>query len=706
MFTNFKLRFFTLLFFCLPLLILSGQAPNLDSLWNVWNDESQADTARLKAIHEIAWNGYLFRKPDSAFYFAQIEYEFAQNKSLNKYMANALNTQGVSYCNRDDYQKAIIYFKKSLNLRKKGEHKSEIGSSLGNLGIAYQKLGDYNTALKYYQESLEISKKIAHKKGAANALGNIGNIYHAQGYYPKALDYHQKALTIEEAIGDKNRIAATLNNIGNVYTRQNEFSKALDLYHKSIELRKETGHQLGMVRSLTNSGDIYQKLRNYSKAFHYHNQALKISEASGSKSGMAGSLKSLGNIYQYKGNHSKALNYYQKSLDISREIGDKKEMADALSLISFIQYNMGNYEEAIEICHKSLQIAQEIGHLTVATNACEGLFILYKTTNNWQKALEYHEQMAKFKDSLFNQANTQELTRLQMQYEFDKQHLADSLQQQEEKLKIELAYQEEVRKKDRNQNLSIGAGLFLLLISGGLYGRVRHIRKSKATIETERDRSDMLLHNILPADVAAELKENGNSEARDFEEVTVLFTDFVGFTETAGKLSAQELVAEVNTCFKAFDEIIDKYQIEKIKTIGDAYMAAGGLKTPKISEPKGVVKAAFEMQLFMKNRYAERSAQNLPAFEMRVGIHTGPVVAGIVGVKKFQYDIWGDTVNTASRMESNGEVGKVNISNDTYELIKDDSLFTFESRGKVNVKGKGEMEMWFVTLTENQDDPA
>ncbi len=156
---------------------------------------------------------------------------------------------------------------------------------------------------------------------------------------------------------------------------------------------------------------------------------------------------------------------------------------------------------------------------------------------------------------------------------------------------------------------------------------------------------------------------------------------------------------ELNTCFKAFDGIITARGIEKIKTIGDAYMCAGGLPVPSSSTPAGVVQAALEMQAFMIARKKERDAQGKPAFEMRVGIHTGPVVAGIVGVKKFAYDIWGDTVNTASRMECSGEVGQVNISESTYALVKDEPGLVFTSRGKVQAKGKGEMEMYFVTRT-------
>ena len=245
---------------------------------------------------------------------------------------------------------------------------------------------------------------------------------------------------------------------------------------------------------------------------------------------------------------------------------------------------------------------------------------------------------------------------------------------------------------------ALGLGLILFFIANVFENAkndaLNSLYKALKELGSEKERSDLLLLNILPAEIAEELKLTGTAEAKLIEQVTVLFTDFKGFTEASEKLSPQELVSEINQCFTHFDRITGKYGIEKIKTIGDAYMAVGGLPTKNDTHAIDVVNAALDIQNFMEKLRIEKTSEGLPCFEIRIGIHTGSVVAGIVGVKKFQYDIWGDTVNTASRMESSGEVGKINISGSTYLSIKD--KFNCHHRGKISAKGKGEIDMYFV----------
>ncbi len=212
-----------------------------------------------------------------------------------------------------------------------------------------------------------------------------------------------------------------------------------------------------------------------------------------------------------------------------------------------------------------------------------------------------------------------------------------------------------------------------------------------AEIVAEKKKSDQLLLNILPEEVAKELKEKGHTTAHQYDSVSVMFTDFVNFTVAGSHMESQALVEELHNCFKAFDEIMGKHGIEKIKTIGDAYLAVCGLPVPDPQHALKMVTAAKEIIAYMSERRAQLGDKT---FEIRIGIHSGEVVAGIVGVKKFAYDIWGDTVNTAARMEQNSEAGKINISQTTYELVKGKLACTY--RGEIEAKNKGMLRMYFV----------
>ena len=222
----------------------------------------------------------------------------------------------------------------------------------------------------------------------------------------------------------------------------------------------------------------------------------------------------------------------------------------------------------------------------------------------------------------------------------------------------------------------------------------QQVRVAKNQADEERGKSERLLLNILPGDVAAELKEKGATEPVLYESVSVMFTDFKGFTQIAETMTPRELIQDLDACFVQFDKITERFNLEKLKTIGDSYMCAGGIPKRNTTHAVDCVLAALEIQAFMNLMRDIKENQGLPYWELRLGIHTGPLVAGVIGEKKFAYDVWGDTVNTASRMESSGVPGRINISGTTYEEVKD--LFECEYRGLVNAKNKGEVAMYYV----------
>ncbi|MCB1173952.1 MAG: adenylate/guanylate cyclase domain-containing protein [Leptospiraceae bacterium] len=249
----------------------------------------------------------------------------------------------------------------------------------------------------------------------------------------------------------------------------------------------------------------------------------------------------------------------------------------------------------------------------------------------------------------------------------------------------------------------LASGLMAILVS---YHYSQAVNQSEEKLAMEYEKSERLLLNILPAQVADELKTKGATDPVTFESASVLFTDFQGFTRIAEKMSAADLVAELDRCFSYFDSLMERHNLEKLKTIGDSFMCAGGIPAANRSHAIDCVLAALEIQNFMNQMKEIKAKQNLPYWELRLGIHSGPLVAGVIGEKKFQYDVWGDTVNTASRCESAGAAGKINISGATYDQVRE--FFECTYRGKISTKHKGEIDMYFVEgirpeLTRNGD---
>ncbi|MCK5764843.1 MAG: tetratricopeptide repeat protein [Bacteroidales bacterium] len=662
-----------------------------DSLKRVWNNISFADTSRLNALYQLG-HSFIDSDQDSAIYYAIIQNEFALERGLLEYSADAQDVLGDVYDSKGELTKAVNYYEKAYELFEKVRNRKKSASVLHDLGQVKWTAGEYKLALDYYRRSLAIADEINDKKRSSQCLKGIAYSYFQQGQYSTAMQYVQKSLIVSEEIDDEEGIAWCINALGVFYSRQGNSEKALEYYFKGLEINKKTGDQLAKSYSLRNIGNTYSILGDDEKALEYIERSLVIDEELNNKRSLSFSLNAIGEILNEQGEKEKALEYYYRCLFLAREIGNRDMECEYLEDIGSLLIDQGNYKAGISECQKSYDIALEIGSVVDQFNACDCLYKASKALGQDAKALLFHEKMAVLQDSINYEALAKDL----QQMEFNNYMVADSLKKEEEKLKIAMAHQQEVSQKEKSRNMFMAGGLMLLMVAAGLYSRNRYVRKSRNWIEMEKDRSENLLLNILPAEIAEELKAKGKADARDFDQVSIIFTDFKGFTEQSAKLNTADLVNEINQCFEAFDHITEKYKIEKIKTIGDAYMAAGGLPVPTDDSVKNTILAALEMQAFISNRKIEKDAQNEPAFEMRVGIHTGPVAAGIVGVKKFQYDIWGDAVNTASRMESSGEVGRVNISQATYDLVKDDVQFNFTPRGKVEVKGKGEMEMYYV----------
>jgi len=610
----------------------------------------------------------------------------------NKKIADSLLSIGVKRQDAGKFLDAMALFKKSLKIYQKLSDQKGIGDSYNKIATTHYYQGDYLKALSYYTKCKETYEKVNFKKGISSALNNMGAVYYYLGNYPKALEFYNQAIEIQKKIGDKKIIAATTQNIGGIYIDIKDYSNAMIYSQKANAIYKELKDSTGISHNLNGAGKIYMMQKHYSKAYDYFNRALVIAEKINDEQKKIEVLYNLGELFHVQDDLTKSLSYYNLCLESSKKINSLQYTGISQVSIGTILNQLGENYKAIEKCKTGLRIAENLGALSVKKEACKCLYEAYKSSGNTKLALNFYEKSNAYNDSLQSQETSNKILNM----EFQKELLIDSIAYVTKEHTIELKHKEEVEKKEKQRNLIIISLGFILLIAIALGNRLNYVRKSREALKIEKDRSEKLLLNILPEEIAEELKEKGFVNARDFNLVSILFTDFKSFTQTAEKMSPKDLVEEINVCFKAFDLISDKYDIEKIKTIGDSYMAAGGIPNPNEDSLKNIVLAGLEMQEFMTERKIQNSIINQPAFEMRLGIHAGPIVAGIVGVKKFQYDVWGDTVNTASRVESNGMTGKVNISESLYNLIKHEDCFQFEYRGNIYAKGKGEIKMYFV----------
>jgi len=505
----------------------------LDSLWLIWNDNSQPDTNRLKAINNIVWDGYLFTKPDSAFYYAQLQYELAVTTNNKKWIANALKIQGVSFYLRGNYKKSLYYYNKSLKIYEEIKDKKGIGSILNNIGLIHRYQGNYTEAIDSYNKSLKITEEIGDKNGIANTLLNIGVIYKIQGEYNKAIGHYQKCLSIKEEIGDKqgtansllniglvfqdhgnydkaiinfnnslkiyeeigdqNGIAQCYNDIANIYYDQEDHEKALEYYNKNLKTYELIENRQGIVGTLSNIGNVYYTQDNYKKAIDYYNNSYKIAQEIGNKKGMANALNNIGIIYNDLSNYKKAIDNHNESLVLRKEINDRQGIATSMNNIGIIYYKQGYYKKAISYSKKALSIAIDLNISLQTKNASNALFKAYKANGQNLLALEMHELYIKTRDAIQSKENQKEIINQEYKHQYEKQ--ADSLKSEQAK-KEALTEAEQLRKDDISQKesekknliISAGAALLLLIILFTIFiiNRLRITKKQKFVIEQQK----------------------------------------------------------------------------------------------------------------------------------------------------------------------------------------------------------------------------
>jgi len=612
----------------------------------------------------------------------------------------------LSYAQPKQGQALIDSLVKELNSDSHKDKEDSVKAAI-LIGLCFDYYNiDPDKGIQYGRQGLQLAEKLDLRKKTAQANYYLGANYTVKADCPAALDCLLKALKIYEELGDKRNIALTLYNIARVFVIQKNTGHALEYYFKTLAIQQEIKDTANIPYTLGDIGSAYEVQKNYPKALEYYNQALAANRKIGNNLAIADNIGNMGCVFMDQYDYASALQYFFEALKMNEALGNKSSslinignigecyLAVAKDTTGNLKHNelipagkTANLHKAVEYLNRGIALSREIGDLEELEIYTKDRSEAEELSGNYKTALGDYKLFVTAKDSVFNIDNNVKITNLETKRDLelkDKQIEINNKQIQIDKL--------EVAKKNHERWFFVAGIAALLVIIFITLRNIKRQKRSNHLLSKEKQKSERLLLNILPAEVAEELKEKGKAHAKYYDDVTVLFTDFVDFTKAGERMKPQELIDELDACFKEFDEIADKYNIEKIKTIGDAYLAVAGLPTADPNHAENTVRAAIEINAFMAARQAKLGNNT---FAIRIGIHSGSVVAGIVGLKKFAYDIWGDTVNTAARMEQNSETGKINISQTTYKLVKDKINCTY--RGEIDAKGKGAMKMYYVS---------
>lgn len=547
------------------------------------------------------------------------------------------------------------------------------------------------------QKRIDFATELLKEAKASDSINYVWRAYLEKGHARNkkgdinlALQNYLIAADIAIELQDDEKLITTYTAIGDAYANANNHDNTVFYYLKALDLNLQENLKDSTIFAITNLnlGDEYLQVKQPDSAMIYLKRSEPIFKALEFKNGIAYNQGNIGIAYALQGKHVLAEQNMNAASIVHREFGDNYPVCVYLLFMADIYVQKNDITSALGFAHESLKMAQEKNLKQQISDANLKLAELYELQGNPRRSLKYYKDHITYRDSIHNLDNVQQMANMRTDFEISKKQTEVDLKQTEIELKqteVDLLSEQKT-----NQRVLIFTMIAILGMTG-LYFR---------NINKEKRRSDELLLNILPTKTAEELKEHGKVKAKKFESVTVMFTDFQAFTKHSQNLSPEELVKSVDHFFSKFDQIISSYELEKIKTIGDAYMCAGGLTNTSEKQVINMIYAAFEIKAFMEET-KRQSKNGIAHFNIRIGMNTGPVVAGVVGKNKFAYDIWGDTVNVASRMESNSEPGKINVSENTYQLIK--AHFDCEYRGEIDVKNKGMMKMYFVIQPKNQD---
>mgnify|MGYP002784566298 CR=1 FL=1 len=613
-----------------------------------------------------------------------------------------LNRLSQEYRSRNA-DSSLKYALEALERSEKIGFTSGLGAALINLGNIYRNLGDYNRALGFLQRALTVGEQSKNIPLTGQAWNGIGIVYLRQGSLDRALDALLKALRISEQVRDARGEASALDNLGVVHIRQGNTVRAFQALHRALHLTDSLHDKRLRSIVLNDLGIAYRTEKHFDSALVVYKQSLVLKEQLKDKQGSALTLNGIGIVFRLQERYDSALVFFTRALALQEELSFQPGMATALSDIAQTYSKLGNTKEAIRYAERCITVARGIGAKVDLRSAYQTLAEVHERQNNTNLAFVYFRLYTAIKDSIFNEEVARKTADLNSHYEQEAQEQRIQLLEREKQVQTL-----ELQRRTLLIYGLLAVGLLTIALLGALWSRMRYRKRVEAELQAKNrelaaahEESEQLLRNTLPASIVERLKRGEGVIADRYNSVTVLFADIVGFSSISSSLQPEELVTLLDSIFSDIDAIATSHGLEKIKTVGDSYMLVGGAPERSEDHCERVAKAAFAIQ-----NAITRTATGMGfTMNVRIGMHTGAVVAGVIGAKKFAFDLWGDTVNIASRMEFHGEAGRIHCTQAVVDVLQakqsqDDpqagSIYIFEKREPIEVKGKGIMQTYFL----------
>lgn len=638
---------------------------------------------------------------------------------LNTDEARALSSRSKGHALRltGRFAKAIAANATAIELYERlGDHQG-MADALVNNGFVYIMLDEISTAIEVLERAYDLYRHSSTIRGMANATATMGTAYLHVGDYVNALDHYQRGLALFEEINDRYGISNTVSNIGLLHFNTGDRSEALRFLLRGLAMHEDNGNDLGAAHVSSNIANTYSAFGDYPEALNYAFRALEKYEKIGNPHGQATVLLNMGTIHNALKNHEDALICSRNALKIHEELGTFSGQSSALNNIAMQCVATGNYNAALESFERSLQIArehdlpldQERAEFNIAEvaflrgDAAEARRLLDTLVDHHFVNPELHANVLVLRGHLYQADGSLDDAVSAYQAALDR---LVSVGNKSEQAKVH-TYLRDVAQKRNNFADYITHNEAHARITEEILGQDAMRRSAKAVAErefrserAEHEKHKTLLYNTLPKAIADRVLR-GEQVNDSIDEACVMFLDLAGFTTMSSTMEAHQVVDVLGRLFTTCDEICARHQVMKIKTIGDSYMAAALGEQPNSRITKQPNSAVERITLAAREIMSAIQNSNGP-LQARIGLHCGPVQAGIIGTERMQYDVWGDTVNVASRMESAGEPGRIHVSDAFAEILRQSENSQFPvpnsliERGEIEIKGKGTMTTYFL----------